>query len=91
MPVYEYSCATCGASFERLLKISQMEDPLAQPCPECEAEGQIDQLVTSAAICDPIRLGIKRPDSGWNDVLGKVKQAHPKGTYQSRFSPTSGR
>ncbi len=33
MPLYEYACASCGATFERLAKVSDRRT--AQPCPNC--------------------------------------------------------
>lgn len=35
MPVYEYSCTNCGASFSLLLHISEHEKGNIQ-CPECK-------------------------------------------------------
>lgn len=92
MPIYEYSCKQCETAFEKLLKMSQMEEPLSNPCPECGAIGTITQQATAANFGDPIRLGIKKPDAGWNDVLSKVKKAHPKGNWSNnKFSATAGR
>jgi putative FmdB family regulatory protein len=33
MPIYEYGCLTCGADFEKLMKM----DAPQPPCPECGA------------------------------------------------------
>jgi putative FmdB family regulatory protein len=91
MPTYDYSCSACDAAFELLLRMSQREIPLQEPCPTCSATNTITQSITAPSIGDPIRLGIKRPDAGWNDVLKKVKDAHPRGMAQSKFSPSAGR
>jgi hypothetical protein len=77
---------------ELLLKMSEMERPLSEPCPTCEAQSTITQMATAAAIGDPIRLGIKKPDAGWNDVLSKIKSAHPRGNWSNKkFVPQQGR
>ena len=34
MPTYEYRCETCTHEFERLLRMSQCDEP--QACPECD-------------------------------------------------------
>ena len=92
MPIYQYSCLACDLQFEMLLKLSEMEEPLEQPCPECEAENSITQDATAANFGDPIRLGIKRPDAGWGEVLSKVKEAQPKGNWANKkFNPRGGR
>lgn len=33
MPIYEYECGTCGARFEKLVRVGAE----APPCPECES------------------------------------------------------
>jgi hypothetical protein len=43
------------------------------------------------AIGDSIRLGIKKPDSSWGEVLSRVKTAHPNGMKSQKFSPIAGR
>ena len=92
MPLYKYECSFCGTEAELLLKMSEMEEPLHHPCPECGSEGTITQQVTNASIGDSIRLGIHRPDAGWGEVLSKVKSAHPRGNWnKQKFVPTSGR
>jgi putative FmdB family regulatory protein len=91
MPIYEYGCSKCELVFERLLKMSEADIPLAEPCPECGSEGTVGQLMSTFALGDPIRMGVKRPDGGWGDVLKKVKSAHPKGNWgNQKFSPLSG-
>ena len=92
MPIYEYGCSKCEVVFERLLKISEAEKPLTEPCPECGSQETIGQLMSTFAMGDPIRMGIKRPDAGWNDVLSRVKKAHPRGSWDhQKYNPTSGR
>jgi putative FmdB family regulatory protein len=48
MPIYEYTCQSCETIFERLLRISQMKEPLAEPCPECNSNGAIFQNAHSS-------------------------------------------
>ena len=92
MPIYEYDCSDCETVFERLLKMSEAEVPLSEPCPECGSEGTIGQLLSTFALGDPVRLGIKRPDAGWGEVLSKVKSAHPRANWNNKkFNPLGGR
>ena len=77
---------------ELLLKMSEMEEPLHNPCPECGSKGTLTQEATAANFGDPMRMGIKRPDAGWGDVLNKVKKAHPRGNWDNKkFTPAQGR
>jgi hypothetical protein len=36
----------------------------------------LEQLLTGIRLGDPTRLGLRKPDSGFRDVLKKVKRAH---------------
>ena len=46
MPIYEFTCTTCGARFERLRPISRMDDDA--PCPECDGESKRELSVFAA-------------------------------------------
>ena len=35
----------------------------------------LQQVMTATAIADPTRLGMRKPDSGFRDVLKRVKKA----------------
>lgn len=44
MPIYSYACRACGHSFDRMLRISQRNDP--QTCPSC-GSGDTGRSITS--------------------------------------------
>jgi putative FmdB family regulatory protein len=46
MPLYEYECAACGHSFEKIQKFS---DALVQECPSC-GKGPVHKLLSAPAI-----------------------------------------
>jgi putative FmdB family regulatory protein len=90
--LYEYQCLKCSFTFERKLPMSDNDLPTKDPCPECNATECIEQIIGAPSIGDPIRLGIKKPDAGWGEVLSKVKKAHPRGHWDNKkYQPTSGR
>jgi len=35
MPIYEYHCESCNHEFEELLNVSKRDEPINNPCPEC--------------------------------------------------------
>jgi hypothetical protein len=41
------------------------------------------RIKTAPALADPSRLGIKKPDAGFRDVLKKVKKAHRGSTVNT--------
>ena len=93
MPVYNYECSQCNVQFERKLPMSDNSLPESDPCPECFKPQCVKQIIVSSfAIGDPIRLGIKRPDAAWGEVLSKVQKAHPRGNWANKkYVPSSGR
>jgi putative FmdB family regulatory protein len=93
MPVYSYQCNLCQFEFERKLPMTDNSLPESDPCPECFQPQCVKQTITSApALGDPIRMGIKKPDAAWGEVLSKVKKAHPKGHWDNKkYVPSSGR
>ncbi|HAF63014.1 MAG TPA: FmdB family transcriptional regulator [Anaerolineaceae bacterium] len=44
MPIYEYICQNCGATFDQLRSFSQADDPIA--CPQC-AQSQSKRKLSS--------------------------------------------
>ena len=78
MPNYDYRCETCDHTFEEFHPIRDREKPCKLPCPACGG-GPISQFIASApALIDPVRLGVRRPDSGFKEVISKIKSAHPR-------------
>ena len=43
MPIYEYTCSSCGKLTDILQKVS---DPAPGTCPQCNAEGTLSKLVS---------------------------------------------
>lgn len=46
MPLYEFVCAECGNSFEKMLRFSQADE--APKCPVCGSEETTRQISTFA-------------------------------------------
>lgn len=45
---------------------------------------QLESILLGApSIGDPIRLGIRKPDNGFREVLSKAKEAHPLGNVNT--------
>ena len=78
MPIYEYKCKICQHRFDLNTRISQMDEALKDPCPSCNAF-HVERLFPSTApsIGDSVRLGIRRPDESWKDVLKRIDSTVP--------------
>jgi putative FmdB family regulatory protein len=48
MPMYEYGCRNCGASFEKRLRIE--ERLTAQVCPHCDEAGAVLRMSAPALV-----------------------------------------
>jgi len=83
LPFYDFSCHTCGHSFEKIISYDASQN--AQECPSC---GVIDshRLPSAPLLGDADRMfAQKKVPSGFKDVLRKVA----KGSPGHRLSETS--
>jgi hypothetical protein len=77
MANYTFLNKTTNEEFIVSMPISELDDYKAN-------NPHLEQLITSAPrIVDPTRLGIKKPDAGFRDVLKKVKKAHRGSTVNT--------
>lgn len=72
MPTYEYQCEKCEHYYTQYLSISRMLEPEGEPCPNCAEKTVKKVMMTPPAFGDPVRLGIRRPDGGFKEVLQKI-------------------
>ena len=77
MPIYEYGCLTCGASFEKLMKL----DAPAPPCPECGAE-EVKKKVSAS--------GFVLKGSGWYRDHYGLKSSGGSGSDSGSNGSSSG-
>ena len=78
MPFYNYVCGSCDHRFEEFLPMKNRGKPCRNSCPSC-GERSIKQYVPSAPVAiDPVRLGVRRPDAGFREVISKIRGAHPR-------------
>jgi len=74
MPTYEYQCSACEHYFTKFLSISEMKTPESEACPNC-GENKVEKVMFGApSFGDPVRLGIRRPDGGFKEVMQKIEQ-----------------
>jgi len=72
MPNYDYICDACEYHFDKILSISEMKQPESEPCPNC-GEVKVQKVILQGpAIGDAVRLGVRRPDGGFKEVIQKI-------------------
>jgi putative FmdB family regulatory protein len=77
MPTYSYQCQKCNHDFEGFHRIADMHLPTTQPCPSCQGEGTVIKTIAGApAMGDPVRLGIRKIDGGFKEVLQRIHAAN---------------
>jgi putative FmdB family regulatory protein len=83
MPIYRMQCNDCETQFEILCKISEMENP--HQCTKCESTNWTRQI-TAPMICDPVRVGVRKMDTGFREVLQKIHSRAPGSTLNKTSS-----
>ncbi|CAB4168131.1 hypothetical protein UFOVP1666_14 [uncultured Caudovirales phage] len=78
MPTYEFKNTETGELFEKMMRNSVREEYLKE-------NPHIQQLLSTATLIDPVRLGIRKVDQGFKDVLHKIH----KGTAGSTLNKTA--
>ena len=77
MPTYKFLNTDTNEEFEEFMTISERTTYL-------EEHKNIVQLVNGApAIGDVVRLGLKKPDNAFRDILRNTKKEHSRGVTRS--------
>ena len=72
MPTYTFEDTNTGQREERVMRIAELDQFKAD-------NPHLKQLIVGApSIGDAHRLGLKKPDDGFRDVLKNVKHHHQK-------------
>lgn len=70
MPFYVFRDKNTGEDFEKLLKISELDQyKLDNP--------HLETVIQTPGFSDPVRLGRMKPSDGFRDVLSKIKKGSP--------------
>ncbi|MBJ6765602.1 zinc ribbon domain-containing protein [Myxococcaceae bacterium JPH2] len=79
MPIYEYSCQSCGKTIDVLQKIS---DPTPEACTACGAAGSLSRVVS--------RSSFVLKGGGWYaDLYGSTKKDGSSSSSSSSSSTSS--
>lgn len=76
MPTYTFVNKDTGEEITEIMSIVEMEDFLIK-------NKNFQQVLYPVGIADPSRLGIRKPDSGFRDVLKKIKSKHRRSTVNT--------
>ncbi len=76
MANYTFLDTKTNKEFDISMPISELDDYKAN-------NPHLNQILKALPIADPTRLGIRKPDSGFRDVLKKAKGAHRGSTINT--------
>ena len=79
MPEYSFYDSQTRQTFSDFMTIVEKEQFLA-------TNPHINQLLSAPAIGDSIRLGLKKPDSEFRDLLKRIKNKHSSGITSSNIN-----
>jgi hypothetical protein len=77
VPTYTFRNKETLEETTQVLSLAERESFLEQ-------NSKYMQVPPVVAFGDSVRLGVRRIDNGFNDVLKKAKSAHPHGTIETR-------
>lgn len=72
MPTYDFKCSSCGKESVVVCKMSELDEQKKVPCDACG--GELRVVIGEPRLADPIRLGIRRTDDGFKEVLSKIHE-----------------
>ncbi len=70
MPTYIFRNKETGEQFEKIMKISEL-DIFREQNP------QLETIIQSPMICDPVRVGARKMDTGFKEVLQRIHEKTP--------------
>lgn len=73
MPLYDFRNKETGEVFEKFMSISAKEDYLKD-------NPNIESMLGMNALIDPVRLGVRRADNGFKEVLQRIHEKTPGST-----------
>lgn len=82
MPIYEFKNTDTEEVFTKIMSFVEKEKYLA------ENENIKSHFSTFPGIGDSVRLGIKKPDVGWKEVLQKIDSRAPGSTLKDHSTLT---
>jgi len=70
MPLYDFKNKDTGEVFEKMMSISAKEEYLA-------ANPNIEPVLGANMLIDPVRLGVRKTDQGFKEVLQRIHEKTP--------------
>lgn len=73
MPLYDFRNKETGEVFEKFMSIAAKEEYLKE-------NPNIESMLGMNALIDPVRLGVRKADNGFKEVLQRIHEKTPGST-----------
>jgi hypothetical protein len=70
LPLYDFINTETNETFELMMKISEKEQYL-------QNNPHIQSVIGAPTMMDPVRIGVRRTDNGFKEVLQKIHEKTP--------------
>jgi hypothetical protein len=70
MPTYRFRNTETGEEIEKMMKIAELDTFRAE-------NPHLQTIITAPMICDPVRVGARKMDTGFKEVLQRVHEKTP--------------
>jgi hypothetical protein len=70
MPIYRFRNTETGEETEKMMKIAELDTYRAD-------NPYLQTIITAPMICDPVRVGARKMDTGFKEVLQRVHEKTP--------------
>ena len=70
MPIYRFRNTETGEETEKMMKIAELDIFRAE-------NPHLQTIITAPMICDPVRVGARKMDTGFKEVLQRVHEKTP--------------
>jgi hypothetical protein len=70
MPIYRFRNTETGEETEKMMKIAELDTYRAE-------NPHLQTIITAPMICDPVRVGARKMDTGFKEVLQRVHEKTP--------------
>lgn len=82
MPLYDYVCRACDATWEDFQVIDNRHVPTKKKCPQCKKK-KVELAIVSPAFGDALKLGITKLPDSWRDRLKEIKKSNHGSTIKT--------
>ena len=82
--IYEFQCHSCNEVFS--VHCSMADRTNAHPCTHCQSTDNHQVILGAPALGDSVRLGVRKVDDGFREVLSKVKERNYKSNIGDKLS-----